>query len=349
MRSGLKMVYLKNGYVFNGEKIYVQSMLNRPADNLKENLEQAKELEDLGCHIIRVAVPKLKDVKLVSYLKKHVSCPIVCDVHFNYKIALAAIENGVDKIRINPGNINKKDLEKIVYACKKNNLPIRVGINSGSLETEILKEKNTTMAQKLLKSAIKTVELFEDEFNFSNIVVSIKSSNVLDVVFACEKFRRLKNNPLHIGVTEAGLKEASLVKSSIAIGALLLNSIGETIRVSITGDPKQEVKAAYLILNSLGLEKKGIEIIACPTCGRTKINIIKIAKQVEKELKTCKKHLKVAIMGCVVNGPGEAKSCDVGIAGGDGFAVLFKKGEILKKNIPQEDVVRVLVEEVKKM
>lgn len=349
MRSKLKLVYLKNGYVFNGEKIYVQSMLNKPTNFLAANLKQAKELENLGCHIIRVAMPNLKDVGLISYLKKHVGCPIVCDVHFNHEIALAAIEKGADKIRINPGNMSKKNLEKIVYACKKNNVPIRVGVNSGSLEKEILKEKGTTMAQKLLKSAIKTVELFENEFNFSNIVVSIKSSNVLDVVYACQKFRSLKNNPLHIGVTEAGLKDLSLVKSSIAIGSLLLNSIGETIRVSITGNPKEEIKAAYLILNSLGLEKKGVEIIACPTCGRTKINILKIAKQVEKELKTCKKQLKVAIMGCVVNGPGEAKSCDIGIAGADGFAVMFKKGKIFKKNIPQEEVVKSLVEEIKKM
>ena len=349
MRRNLKFVKLKNGYVFNGEKIYLQSMLNKPVKDYKANIEQAKKLEKSGCEIIRVAVPSLEDVKLIELLKKNVNCPIVADVHFNHKIAIKAVKFGADKIRINPGNISKKEhLKEIADVCKASNVPIRIGINSGSLEKEILEKHKKVCVDALVESAVKNVELFENEFNFSNIVVSIKSSNVSDVVFACRKFRSLKNFPLHIGVTEPGIKEKSIVKSSIAIGALLLDKIGETLRVSITGNPLEEVKAGQLILKSLGLIKSGVEIISCPTCARTKINIINIAKEAEKKLKNCKKNLKVAIMGCVVNGPGEAKFCDVGIAGGEGKAVLFKKGRIVS-NVEEKNILKVLLEEIEKM
>ena len=348
MRRNLKEVRLKNGFIFNGEKIYLQSMLNKPSKNIKENLKQAEVLEQLGCHIIRVSVPSVEDVELIKALKKHVSSPIVADVHFNHEIAIEAVKNGADKIRINPGNITKKEnLKKIVDVCKNYEVPIRIGVNSGSLEKEFLKKGEKIGYKALLKSALKNVSLFEEEFNFSNIVVSIKSSNVLDVVLACREFRKLKNFPLHLGVTEAGLEKASLVKSSIAIGSLLLDGIGETIRVSITGEPEKEIEAAKLILNALNIEKKGVEIISCPTCGRTKINILKIAKEVEEKLKGCEKNLKIAIMGCVVNGPGEAKECDIGIAGGNKVAVLFKKGEVVA-SFKEEEIVDVLLKEIEK-
>ncbi len=349
MKEKLKLVSLKNGYVFDGKRIYVQSMLNKPAKDFKANVEQAKKLEENGCDIVRVAIPSLEDVEIIKVLKKNVSCPIVADVHFNHNIAIKAVEFGADKIRINPGNISKKEhLKKIADVCRARNVPIRIGINSGSLEKNILYKHKKVTVNALVESAVKNVELFENEFDFSNIVVSIKSSNVSDVVFACRKFRSLKNIPLHIGVTESGLLEKSIVKSSIAIGALLLDGIGETLRVSITGDPLEEVKAGYLILKSLGLCNSGVEIISCPTCARTKIDIVGIAKEVEKKLNDCKKNLKVAIMGCVVNGPGEAKFCDIGIAGGEGKAVLFKKGEIVS-TVDEKNILKVLLKEIKNM
>ena len=349
MTRNLRVVRLNNGYIFNGDTVYVQSMLNKPVKDLKANLLQAKELEQNGCQIIRVAVPSVEDVKLISFLKKYVKSPIVADVHFNYKIAIAAVKAGADKLRINPGNIHKKEeLKNIISVCKEFKIPIRVGVNSGSLEKEILEKYKTPNADALVESAIKTVNFFENELDFSNIVVSIKSHNVLDVICACKKFRKVKNNPLHIGVTEAGLKDVSLIKSSIAIGSLLLDGIGETLRVSITGDPVKEVKAGFLILRAIGKEKGGIEIISCPTCGRTKTDILKITKIVEEKLIGCTKNIKVAIMGCAVNGPGEAKFCDIGLAGGDGNFLLFKKGKALF-TVEEENAVSVLLKEIDKI
>ncbi len=349
MKKKLKAVTLKNGYVFNGDKIYLQSMLNKPAQDVKANIKQAKELEERGCHIIRVAIPSLKDVDLISNLKKEVKCPIVADVHFNYTIAIAAVKAGADKIRINPGNISEKEeLKKIVSVCKEFKTPIRIGVNAGSLDKEILEKYKKPSIDALVESAVKSVNFFENELDFSNIVVSIKSHNVLDVVFASRRFRELKDNPLHIGVTEAGTKNVSIIKSSIAIGSLLLDGVGETLRVSITGDPIEEVKAGFLILKALEKENKGVEIISCPTCGRTNTDILKITKTVEKSLEGCTKNIKVAIMGCAVNGPGEAKFCDVGIAGGNGVFLLFKKGKALFK-VKEEDAVKVLLKEIDKM
>ena len=349
MRSNLKYVALKNGFVFDGQKIYVQSMLNAPSYDLEENLIQAKRLQDAGCDIIRVAVPNLEDCELISFLKKNITCPIVADVHFNYKIAVEAVKKGADKIRINPSNITKKEeLKEIVSVCKYFGCPIRVGVNSGSLEKSVLEKYKTVSCDALVESAVLAVEKLEYGFNFSNIVVSIKSSNVLDMINAYKKFRKIKNNPLHLGVTEAGLEEYSVVKSSIGIGSLLADGIGETLRVSITGAPEQEVKVGFLILKSLGIEKKGVEIISCPTCGRTRIDILNLTKKVKERLRGCKKNIKVAIMGCVVNGPGEAKEADIGIAGGNGVAVLFKKGDVVRK-LRDEEIVDVLISEIEKI
>lgn len=346
MRENLKYVALKNGFVFNGEKIYVQSMLNVSSKDIEKNITQAKKLQECGCDIIRVAVPFVEDTELIRILKKNVSCPIVADVHFSYKIAIESVKAGADKIRINPSNITKEEeLKEVVDICKKFNVPIRIGVNSGSLDKEILKKYRNVNSDALVESAIKTVDLFENKFNFTDIVVSIKSSNVLEMIDAYKKFRNLRNNPLHLGVTEAGLKEFAIVKSSIGIGSLLAQGIGETFRVSITGDPIYEVEAAKLILKALGLNKTGVEIIACPTCGRTKIDILSLAEKVEKSLRGCKKNIKVAIMGCVVNGPGEAKEADIGIAGGDKSAVLFKKGQVVR-TLKEEEILNVLLKEI---
>ncbi len=345
MRENLKYVALKNGFVFNGEKIYVQSMLNASSKDIEKNILQAKRLEECGCDIIRVAVPFVEDTKLIKILKKNVKCPIVADVHFSYKIAVESVKAGADKIRINPSNITKEEeLKEIVDVCKKFSVPIRIGVNSGSLDKEILKKYKNVSSNALVESAVKTVDLFENKFDFSDIVVSIKSSNVLCMIDAYKKFRNLRNNPLHLGVTEAGLKEFAVVKSSIGIGSLLAQGIGETFRVSITGDPVYEVETAHLILKALGLNK-GVEIIACPTCGRTRIDILSLAEKVEKSLKGCKKNIKVAIMGCVVNGPGEAKEADIGIAGGDKSAVLFKKGQVVR-TLKEEEILSVLLKEI---
>lgn len=348
MSKNLKYVVLKNGFVFNGEKIYVQSMLNVNSSDLEKNISQAKSLEKIGCDIIRVAVPTLQDVRLISALKKSVSCPIVADVHFSFKIGVMAVKAGADKIRLNPGNISKEEeLAEIIEVCRKFNVPIRIGVNSGSLQKQVLEKYGRCSSDALVESAVRNVDLFEKRFGYKDIVVSIKSSNVLTMIEANKKFRSLRNNPIHIGVTEAGLKEDSIIKSSIGIGTLLAQGIGETLRVSITGDPLEEVRIGFSILKALKLEK-GVEIVSCPTCGRTKIEVISIAQKIKESLKNCTKNIKIAIMGCVVNGPLEAKEADIGIAGGNKVAVLFKKGEIVRK-LKESEIVEVLLKEIEKM
>ena len=283
-RNDTKVIHIGDRVIGGGNPILIQSMTNTKTDDVEATVAQINKLADAGCDIIRCAVPNMEAANALSSIKSRINIPLVADIHFDYKLAIAAIENGADKIRINPGNIGSTErIKAVVDAAKDKNIPIRVGVNSGSLEKEILEKHKKVCVDALVESAVKNVELFENEFNFSNIVVSIKSSNVSDVVFACRKFRSLKNFPLHIGVTEPGIKEKSIVKSSIAIGALLLDKIGETLRVSITGNPLEEVKAGQLILKSLGLIKSGVEIISCPTCARTKINIINIAKKAEKK------------------------------------------------------------------
>lgn len=348
MRRNLKLVSLKNGYVFDGRKIYVQSMLNKPSENIDANVMQAKQLENAGCDIIRVAIPSLSDIRLIPAIKKQVSIPLIADIHFDYRLAIESARAGADKIRINPGNIGDEGrVKKVVQACKIEGVPIRIGVNSGSLEKELLAKYFGPKAEALVESALKSINLLE-KFDFEDIVVSIKSSDVPTTIKAYKMLSEMCRYPLHIGVTESGTKRMGIMKSSIGIGSLLADEIGETIRVSLTGDPIEEVKVGHDILKSLNLEETGVKIVSCPTCGRTKIDIIGLTNKIEKELENISKPIKVAIMGCAVNGPGEAKDADIGIAGGDKRAVLFKKGKI-ERRISEEEIVKVLIDEIKKM
>lgn len=328
--------------------VSIQSMLNAPADDVAANVSQAKRLEEAGCQIIRVAIPDRNAVGLISKLKETVSVPIVADIHFDYRLALESVAAGVDKIRINPGNIGEESrVKEVVQACKQHEIPIRVGVNSGSLEKHILEKHGSPTAQAMVDSALYHTSLIE-KYDYNQIAISMKSSNVLTTIQAYRLAAQQCDYPLHLGVTEAGTAHMGLIKSSIGIGSLLCDGIGDTIRVSLTDDPVNEVYAAKDILKAIGMQTEGITFISCPTCGRTKINLIALATEVEERLKSCPKTLTVAIMGCAVNGPGEAREADIGIAGGDGCALLFKKGEILRK-IPEENVVEELLKEIDKM
>ena len=338
------------GLVLGGsrERVFVQSMLSVGASDVGANVEQAVLLERAGCEILRVAVPSLSDVGLISAIKNNISIPLVADIHFDYKIALECINAGVDKIRINPGNIGGLDKIKLVAdSCRVKSIPIRIGINSGSLEKDILGKYGEPTAEALVESAMRNIALLE-RCDFSDIVVSIKSSCVKTMVAGYRLLAEKCDYPLHLGVTEAGTMRQGLIKSSIGIGALLLDGIGETIRVSLTADPTAEIQAAADLLKAIGL-RAGINIISCPTCGRCQIDVISLAERVEQFVtdKNIDKDMTVAIMGCVVNGPGEAKGADVGIAGGRGEAVLFKKGEIVCK-IREDEIYSALIGEIKK-
>lgn len=344
-----KIISIGNVKIGTGEPIAIQTMLNIKPTDIECNVKLAQKLKEMGCDILRVAVPDLNSARLLTKIKGSVDVAIVADIHFDYKLALASIDAGADKIRINPGNIGSKEqVKEIVKACRVKNIPIRVGINAGSLEKDILKKYKKINAAALCESAIKNIRILES-FDFDNIVVSIKSSNVVTTVRSYEMLAKNCNYPLHIGITEAGSGNLAIVKSSIGIGSLLLNKIGDTIRVSLTGSPEAEIICAKDILKSLGLIKNyGIEIISCPTCGRTNVNLINIVKKVKENLSDYNKNIKIAIMGCCVNGPGEAKCADIGIAAGIGCGILFKHGKILKK-VPEEKLVETLVNEVKKM
>ena len=328
--------------------IAVQSMLNIPAHDIEGSVKQAKALEKAGCQIIRAAIPDMEAVRLIPALKEAVSTPIVADIHFDYRLALESIAAGVDKIRINPGNIGSKDrVRAVANACIERNIPIRIGVNSGSIEKDILTKHGQPTAQALVDSAMGHVKLLQD-CDFDNIVISLKSSDVPMTVEAYELISQICDYPLHIGITEAGTWKMSLVKSSAGIGSLLLHGIGDTIRVSMTDDPVKEVAAGYDILRATGARKDCVQIVACPTCGRTRINLISLANAVEERLASCTKPIKVAVMGCAVNGPGEAREADIGLAGGDGCALIFKKGEIIKK-VPEDEALDCLMEEIEKL
>ena len=315
-------------YTFDGEKIYIQSMLNIPAEDVKGSVEQALELEKAGCDIIRSAIPDMNAVRLITEIKNAVNIPLVADIHFDYKLAIEAANAGVDKIRINPGNIGGMDnVKAVAKACKSRGIPIRIGVNSGSLEKKLLAKYGSPTPEALVESALGHVKMLEAA-DFDDIVISIKSSDVKTMISAYRLLAEKCNYPLHLGVTEAGTERMGLIKSAVGIGSLLLDGIGETIRVSLTDDPVKEVYAAKDILKAIG-KGNGVKIISCPTCGRTKIDLISLAKEVEKRTKDIDKNITVAVMGCVVNGPGEAREADIGIAGGDGKAALFKKGEML--------------------
>lgn len=347
-RRNTKKVKVGNIYIGGDSDITVQSMLNVPSTDIEGSVAQSVELEKAGCDIIRLAVPDMEAVKLIPAIKEKVSVPLVADIHFDYRLALEAAAAGIDKIRINPGNIGSEERVKMVAdECRKRDIPIRIGVNSGSLEKHILAKYGRPTPQALCDSALYHASLLE-KFDFDNIVLSMKSSDVEFMVKAYELASEQTDYPLHLGVTEAGTERMGIIKSSIGIGSLLLCGIGDTVRVSLTDSPVKEVYAAKDILKSLGLSKKGIRFVSCPTCGRTRINLIEIANQAEERLRDCDKNITVAIMGCIVNGPGEAREADIGIAGGDGNGLIFKKGEIVKK-VPEENLLDELIKEIEKM
>lgn len=345
MRS-IKPVKVGN-LTLDGKKIYIQSMLNVPAENIEESVRQAVELEKAGCEIIRTAIPNMDAVRLIPAIKEKISIPLVADIHFDYRLAIAACEAGIDKIRINPGNIGDIDrVKQVVKACQSRNIPIRIGVNGGSLEKHLLKEYGSPTAEALVKSAMGHVKILED-CDFKDIVISIKSSDVPTMINAYRLLSQQCNYPLHLGVTEAGTERMGIIKSSVGIGSLLVDGIGETIRVSLTDDPIKEIYAAKDILKAVG-KGSGVKIVSCPTCGRTKIDLISLAKKVEDATKDIDKNITVAVMGCVVNGIGEAGEADIGIAGGNGCAVLFKNGEKLY-NVKEENALDALLEEINKI
>lgn len=347
-RRKSRQVFVGGVKIGGDAPISVQSMLNKPAHDIEGNVSQAKEFEAAGCEIIRVSVPDIQAVKTVEALKENITIPVVADIHFDYKLALESVAAGVDKVRINPGNIGSDDRVKAVAdACKAKNVPIRIGVNSGSVEKEILARYGAPTPMAMAQSAMYHVKLLE-KYDFNDIVISIKSSNVKTMIEAYETVAEMCEYPLHLGVTEAGTQRMGLVKSAAGIGSLLAHGIGDTIRVSMTDDPVNEVFAGFDILKALDMKADTPYLISCPTCGRTKIDLIPIVNEVEKRLADVKKDIKVAIMGCVVNGPGEAKEADIGIAGGDGCGLLFKKGEIIRK-IDEDKLVDELMAEIEKL
>ena len=343
-----KTVKIGNRIIGGGNPILIQSMTNTKTEDVQATVEQILRLERAGCEIIRCTVPTLEAAAAIREIKKQIHIPLVADIHFDYRMALAAIENGADKIRINPGNIgNPERVKAVVDAAKERNIPIRVGVNSGSLEKPLVEKYGGVTAEGIVESALDKVHMIED-LGYDNLVISIKSSDVLMCVKAHELLAGRTVYPLHVGITESGTVNSGNIKSAIGLSLILSQGIGDTIRVSLTGDPVEEIKSAKLILRTLGLRKGGIEVVSCPTCGRTQINLIDLATKVEKMVEDYPLDIKVAVMGCVVNGPGEAAAADVGIAGGDGCALIFKKGQIIKK-VPESEVLDSLMEEIDKL
>ncbi|MBE6864656.1 MAG: flavodoxin-dependent (E)-4-hydroxy-3-methylbut-2-enyl-diphosphate synthase [Ruminococcus sp.] len=333
--------------VLDGNHIYIQSMLNVRSDDIEGSVRQAVELEKAGCEIVRAAIPDMDAVRLIPAIKEAVSIPLVADIHFDYKLALEAAAAGIDKIRINPGNIGGMDrVEKVVKACRERNIPIRIGVNSGSLEKDILAKYGSPTPEALVESAMTHAAMLE-RFDFDDIVISIKSSDVNRMIASYRLAAERCPYPLHLGVTEAGTERMGLIKSAVGIGSLLCDGIGETIRVSLTDDPVKEIAAAKDILKCIG-KRGGVRFVSCPTCGRTRIDLIGTAKKVEEALKDVEKDITVAVMGCIVNGPGEAREADIGIAGGNGCAVIFRKDGTQRK-IKEEDIVAELLAEVDKL
>ena len=342
----VKPVKLKD-FTLDGSHIYVQSMLNVVSTDVSGNVSQAKALEKAGCEIIRVSVPDERALELIPAIKNEISVPLVADIHFDYRLALGAAERGINKIRINPGNIGSRERVKAVAdECRKRGIPIRIGVNSGSLEKSLLEKYGSPTAEALCESAMNEIKELE-RCDFDDIVVSLKSSDVMRTISAYRLISEMTSYPLHLGVTEAGTYKAGLIKSAIGIGSLLCDGIGETIRVSLTDDPLREVEAGYDILRAIGTTG-GVKIVSCPTCGRTRIDLIGLAEKVEKAVKGIDKNITVAVMGCVVNGPGEAREADIGLAGGDGCAVIFKKDKILGK-FSESDALTALLDEIEKL
>lgn len=343
-----RKIKLGNTTLGGDSPVLVQSMLNVPSTDINGSVAQAKALAAAGCQVIRFAIPDEAALDLIEPIKNAVDVPLVADIHFNYRLALGAAQRGIDKIRINPGNIGSDDRVKAVAdICREKQIPIRIGVNSGSLEKHILAKYGAPTPQAMVESAMYHAALLE-KFDFNDIVISIKSSNVPTMIAAYEMVAGQCNYPLHLGVTEAGTERMGIIKSAAGIGSLLCHGIGDTIRVSLTDDPVKEVFAAMDILKAIGLKKDSPYLIACPTCGRTRIDLVGLAKQVEEKLRDVHKPIKVAVMGCVVNGPGEAREADIGVAGGDGEGLLFKKGQILRK-VPEDQLITELMKEIDKL
>lgn len=344
-RMDTKEIRIKDKVIGNGHPILIQSMTNTKTEDIRTTILQIQRLERAGCDIIRCAVPTMEAAKALQEIKREISIPLVADIHFDYRLALAAISNGADKIRINPGNIGAPSrIRAVIDAAKEKNIPIRVGVNSGSLEKAIVQKYAGVTAEGLVESALDKVGMIE-EMGYDNLVISIKSSNVRMSVAAHKLIADKTRYPIHVGITEAGTLLSGNIKSAIGIGMILSCGIGDTIRVSLTGDPIEEIKSANIILRTLGYERKGIEVVSCPTCGRTQIDLIHLANQVEHMVEDIPLNIKVAVMGCVVNGPGEAREADIGIAGGQGEGVLIKKGRVFKK-VKEEFLLEALKEEL---
>ena len=344
-RDNTKVIQIGDRKIGGGNPVLIQSMTNTKTENVEATVAQILELERCGCEIIRCTVPTLEAAQALAEIKKQIHIPLVADIHFDYKMAIAAMEYGADKIRINPGNIGSLDRVKaVVDVAKERNIPIRVGVNSGSLEKQLVEKYHGVTAEGIVESALDKVKIIED-LGYDNLVISIKSSDVLMCVKAHELLADKTVYPLHVGITESGTVQSGNIKSAIGLGIILNQGIGDTIRVSLTGNPVEEIKSAKLILRTLGLRKGGIEVVSCPTCGRTQIDLIGLAQKVEKLVEDYPLDIKVAVMGCVVNGPGEAKEADLGIAGGIGEGLLIKKGEIVKK-VPEELLLQTLKDEL---
>ncbi|HHV95392.1 MAG TPA: flavodoxin-dependent (E)-4-hydroxy-3-methylbut-2-enyl-diphosphate synthase [Clostridiaceae bacterium] len=344
-RRKTKKIRIGDIFIGGDSHIAVQSMTNTDTRDVNATVNQIRRLEDEGCEIVRVAVPDMEAAVAIKEIKKEIRIPLVADIHFDYRLAIASMENGADKIRINPGNIGGKErVKQVVEVARAMDIPIRIGVNSGSVEKHIIEKYGGVTPEGMVESTVNSVRLLED-FNFDKIVISVKASNVPMTIAAYRLISETLDYPLHLGVTEAGTPFRGTIKSSVALGCLLSEGIGDTIRVSLTGDPVEEVRVGHEILKALELEKKGVEIVSCPTCGRCNINLIDIAEKVEKNLKNYKKNVKIAIMGCAVNGPGEARDADIGIAGGKCEALLFKKGKIIRK-ISEDRIAEELIEEI---
>mgnify|MGYP000149474742 FL=1 len=345
MRKQKRIVNIGGVKIGGDNPVAIQSMCNTDTRDVKATVNQIHELENAGCEIIRVAVPDMVAAKAVADIKKQIHIPLVVDIHFDYRLALECMKNGADKVRINPGNIGDRDrVKQVVEMAKEREIPIRIGVNGGSLERELLQKYGGVTADALVESAMGHVAIL-DELNFNNVVVSIKISDVPKMLCAYRKFNEISDIPLHIGVTESGTLKGGTVKSAVGIGALLAEGIGDTMRVSLTANPVEEIYVAYDIQKVLGMRKTGAEIVSCPTCGRTQLDLISIANEVEKRAANIDKPIKIAVMGCAVNGPGEAREADIGIAGGKGEGLIFKKGEIIKK-VPQDSLVDELMKEI---
>lgn len=345
MRKQKRIVNIGGVKIGGDNPVAIQSMCNTDTRDVKATVNQIHELENAGCEIIRVAVPDMVAAKAVADIKKQIHIPLVVDIHFDYRLALECMKNGADKVRINPGNIGDRDrVKQVVEMAKEREIPIRIGVNGGSLERELLQKYGGVTADALVESAMGHVAIL-DELNFNNVVVSIKISDVPKMLCAYRKFNEISDIPLHIGVTESGTLKGGTIKSAVGIGALLAEGIGDTMRVSLTANPVEEIYTAYDIQKVLGMRKTGAEIVSCPTCGRTQLDLISIANEVEKRAANIDKPIKIAVMGCAVNGPGEAREADIGIAGGKAEGLIFKKGEIIKK-VPQDSLVDELMKEI---